>query len=314
MMSIGQSRLRRDSKPTPPESGENKKTRTVSPGIISGLKPFSLVVKQSLNQSVCEDDTLLHVKGTDLGECSPAEQGQSDQGDHAAVTGQDPEQSQSLLVSLAEEDMQTISNSVCQYIMENIGTIMSPLLAQLSNDLKEAVRSSGEEIVQLRAENVTLRNKVDELEQRSRRNNVRISGIKEAPGVEEDGQLISIVKKDLSVTGISIQDSDIDDVYRAGEKRPGRTRPIVVRFTNHITKAKVSSFESRKKLPKGVYVNDDLTRTRSNLLYRARCLVKTRALEKAWSANGNVFVRDLRGTKHRIDNEDALDLIKNCSG
>lgn len=109
---------------------------------------------------------------------------------------------------------------------------------------------------------------------------------------------------------MKLQDSDFDDVFRVGPKSRDRQRPVVVRFTTHRIRSKVSSLETRKKLPRGVYENDDLTRARSNLLFRARCLVKSKALSRAWSAGGNIFVRDNSGNKHRVDNDDALEMLK----
>ena len=56
---------------------------------------------------------------------------------------------------------------------------------------------------------------------------------------------------------------------------------------------------------KDVYINEDLTKFRNELLYQARKLVKAKCLLGAWSADGNILVRD-DNKVHRITSESDL--------
>ena len=42
---------------------------------------------------------------------------------------------------------------------------------------------------------------------------------------------------------------------------------------------------------KGVFINEDLTKARSKLLYEARRRVKSDQLKSAWSADGTILIR-----------------------
>ena len=41
-----------------------------------------------------------------------------------------------------------------------------------------------------------------------------------------------------------------------------------------------------------VFVNEDLTRTRSKLLFNARTLMRAKKLKSAYSSDGKIFIRD----------------------
>lgn len=50
----------------------------------------------------------------------------------------------------------------------------------------------------------------------------------------------------------------------------------------------------------GVFVNKDLTKKRSSLLYQARTLVKSERLKGAWSSDGTVLIKDTEDNVHRV--------------
>ena len=57
---------------------------------------------------------------------------------------------------------------------------------------------------------------------------------------------------------------------------------------------------------KDVYINEDLTHYRNDLLYQARKLVKSKCLLGAWSADGNILVRDDDKKVHKVTCESDL--------
>ena len=42
---------------------------------------------------------------------------------------------------------------------------------------------------------------------------------------------------------------------------------------------------------KGVFINEDLTKSKSHLMYEARRRVKSKQLKSAWSSDGSILVR-----------------------
>ena len=133
----------------------------------------------------------------------------------------------------------------------------------------------------------------DSFEQYSRRNSVRISGYLESFGESTDDIVLSIVR-DLHVEIIK---SDIDRSHRVSKptpQRPGRSstqdkprpRVILVKFAKY--NARQQLYEMRKDLRnsenetmKKLFVNEDLTKKRSQLLYDARCLFRVEKLTAA---------------------------------
>ena len=107
----------------------------------------------------------------------------------------------------------------------------------------------------------------DNLEQYSRRNNVRISGISETQREDTDQLVLQIV----SNIGVDIALNTIDRFHRVGRKHP---KDIIVKFVSY--RDRRSLFANRKKLStiddntlKDVYINDDLTAFRNTLFLSA---------------------------------------------
>ena len=65
--------------------------------------------------------------------------------------------------------------------------------------------------------------------------------------------------------------------------------------------------EKKQDLGDDLYFNDDLTRHRSNLLYKARRIFKADRLNGAWSYNGKVYIKDAKDVKHKVKSESAID-------
>lgn len=62
------------------------------------------------------------------------------------------------------------------------------------------------------------------------------------------------------------------------------------------------------KLTMIFYLNEDLTKFRSEILFEARSLRRARKLNSAYSSDGKLFVRDLEDRRHQISSLD--DLVK----
>ena len=182
-------------------------------------------------------------------------------------------------------------------LQESIGFDLSACTNRVG-ELDQTVKDLQNEIEELRA-------KTDDLEQYSRRNNIRVSGIEELPGESTDDLIKDILKKELD---ISILESDICRSHRIGNQRD-KPRQIIVKFTNHNTKVKI--LKKRKDLKnKGsqIYINEDITKTRLGILQILKEQGKD-LIHKTWTIDGVIFARLKRDNNKVI----SFSTFRECS-
>ena len=182
----------------------------------------------------------------------------------------------------------------------------------LASELKREIEELKQQVKERDAAIASLRAKVDDLEQYTRRNSVRIMGIPETSNEDADKITIAIAKK----IGAEIDIDQIDRSHRVGLKKDGGARPIIVKFTSYRAKAELTS--NRRKLatvsadklfpslnwplrPAGwnkdrpfvhrVFINDDLTKARAAAAARARSLKKAGKIKDVWLRGGTVCVK-----------------------
>ena len=161
--------------------------------------------------------------------------------------------------------------------------------------------------------------KSDELEQYSRRNSLRIQGLPEVPGEDLLERVLYLARNRMSV---EIDEADIDRLHRIGP--PSSKREILIKFTSY--KAKEIVFKCRSGLRKHadppeefdpeintnddddddldkkygqdltrdrIFINEDLTKTRNHLLWKARQLKKEKKIFDCWSFDGRILIKKL---------------------
>ena len=105
----------------------------------------------------------------------------------------------------------------------------------------------------------------------SRRNSIRISGLPNAKNEDSDKLVLEIAK----AIKAEISPADIDRSYRVGKERKDNTRDLLIKFTTY--RARERFIRARSNL-KGhekfgdLFINENLTKRRSDLLYKARQL------------------------------------------
>ena len=124
---------------------------------------------------------------------------------------------------------------------------------------------------------------LNQLEQYSRRNCLRIFGVEEHPNENTDASVCDLASKFL---GFELNPSDIDRSHRIGKKGDqGKPRAIIVKFQNY--KARELYIKNRRKLKGTKFViQEDLTRANQQLLQATKSnpLVKS-----AWSHDGSII-------------------------
>ena len=175
-------------------------------------------------------------------------------------------------------------------------------IAKIINNEVEALRVHADK---LENENRKLREKIDDLEQYTRRSSLRIHGIPEESSENVEHKLINIFRDKLN---INIPSECIDRCHRVGPIQVGSettkksVRPVIIKFTSY--KFRESVYRSKSKL-KGtrLVVSEDLTASKYALLKLARAKFGN---NRAWSYDGKIFVM-YKGIKAIVKSRAELD-------
>jgi hypothetical protein len=107
--------------------------------------------------------------------------------------------------------------------------------------------------------------KVSDLEDRSRRNNLRVGGITECNGETWEQTEEKLKKMIQDTLGISSHDVEVERAHRTGLKKNrdgtvNKKRTIVAKFLNYKTKTEILSKYKEKQLWKqNIFINDDFS-------------------------------------------------------
>lgn len=166
-------------------------------------------------------------------------------------------------------------------------TAMLQVLATLIRDqvvqeLKETITKNTTVIEELKNaivikdhEIAALERRVDDLEQYSRRQCLRIFGVEEKDGEDTDKIVMEVAEK----VGVTVQLTDIDRSHRVGVKRGDRPRPLIAKFVSYRNRNEI--FRNKKKLKNsGITIREDLTKVRYNLLQEA---IKKHGFQHVWT-------------------------------
>lgn len=210
-------------------------------------------------------------------------------------------------------DQTVIADCVARHLADGdiINTLVTRVTSELRNVVGEAVRAAlmdvSKEVEKLRGEVNSLRAAVtdldhklmartDELEQYTRRNNVRIFGVAERTGEDTDLIVRELCRDKL---GVELREEALCRTHRVGRQpQPGpngekRHRPIIVRFVSYRDRRLV--YGAKKNLKgSGITVREDLTSQRLEVLKKA---IERHGLRRTWSLDGRVFWLDKDGRK-----------------
>lgn len=187
-----------------------------------------------------------------------------------------------------------------------VGAIKNMMMQEFKHYVDSRVNPLCEAYNTICEQNRELTKRVDELEQYSRRSCVRIFGVPEDK-TNTDQIIFDICGK----LDIPIQNSDLEVSHRLGPSRPDRARPIIARINNYNLKHRILKESKTKKLhymegSKGVWINQDLTKTRAKVAAEARKLVKSGSAKSSFVWDGKVFIVDNNEKKQQISTMDEL--------
>ena len=215
--------------------------------------------------------------------------------------------------TIPPSEMQKLSDLLKDTFRGEIVGLVDNIVKGVITGLQDRIASLEKSNKDLQDTNVSLTTRVavleaqaDQAEQYSRRNCLRISGIPETPDENTDNIVLAIANDIES----DIRLQDIDRSHRIGNPKKKRStqREIIVKFSTYRARA---NFHKQRTLMKergheGEFINEDLTRKRSEYLFEARKLFKSKKLKGAWSSDGTILVKDNSDKVHRIMSLDDL--------
>lgn len=191
--------------------------------------------------------------------------------------------------ALAKEDIIKSLNAV-------ISKIVSDVVNTAVQSLNEQLHTLTKDVALLTKANADLKKDVEDrstqLEQYSRRNNIRIYGLSESVGEDIEKIVLDICTDKLKV---SLPPFAIERCHRIGrlhENVTGRKpRSVIVKFANY--KFRQSVFNAKKLLKSSnIYIKEDLCALRQNLVNEAS---KRFGVRRVWTRDGTVLVRVREG-------------------
>lgn len=156
----------------------------------------------------------------------------------------------------------------------------------------------------LQAQIAMLALQVDQGEMRARRKILLLHGVSEE--AQEDTN--EVVAKTL-VEKLQLQDfsaADISRCHRMGRVATNKPRPILFKLRDVALRDQIWS--SKKCLKgSGITVSEFLTKARHDVFIAAR---QRFGVSKCWTREGNVFILDAEGTRHRVNTVGDLEAIQ----
>lgn len=175
------------------------------------------------------------------------------------------------------------------------------LLSVKLDEIIQRLDSKDNLIGQLQTENTSLRkdlkrleDRIDNIENYDRRNDVILSG-NEVPAASTDEDLIQTCIRTLkSKVNYSLSSNKIAAAFRLGKKpdtQAADRRSIMIKLhDNGVKRDVISSFKTLK--PQGLYVNENLIQTRSTILYLLRAAKRKcpNKISYCGSQDGKVYI------------------------
>ena len=154
-------------------------------------------------------------------------------------------------------------------------------------ELEDRINSLEEKNEDLITKNHDFCIKIDDLEQYSRRNCLLLHGVKEDDEENTDEIVLRTVAEEI---GIEINEQDIDRTHRLGKpnRKDGKPRPIIVKFTRYAVRNKVYTYKRNLK-GKRLLITESLTAYRMKLLIEAQ---EKFGVKNVWTSDGRILYKN----------------------
>ncbi|CAG9819992.1 unnamed protein product [Phaedon cochleariae] len=192
--------------------------------------------------------------------------------------------------------IKALTDNVAEAVIDSVSKKLSDIEQKRRNfehDLRELKRDNEYKfntldvsIKKVIKEKVSMLQKYDNMEQETRRNNLRVFNYQEKNTEDTRQEIMKLFNHKLST---KLTDDDIEICYRIGKKEENqKPRGIFMKLKNHDLKQDIYK---RKKLLKGtgVIIREDLTRARVELLTKT---IEKVSIKNAWTDAGKIYVNN----------------------
>lgn len=217
---------------------------------------------------------------------------------------------------ISKQNMSTTVNieDIRQMIREEMNTSEGRLLEKMKSTMKlimtkeieklnVVIGKQNERIKILEETNDELNTRVNELEQYSRRSNIKITNVPEMKDENLEKMICEVGEK----IGIELNfKQDIQAIHRVPTASTKSPKPIVVKFSNRMMRNNFIKEAKKKKLScsqlastkdllfsanKQIFFNDHLIPANSKIFYEARKCVKEKNAKSAWTKDGKIYLK-----------------------
>ena len=178
-------------------------------------------------------------------------------------------------------------------VEKRIAPALGPALAPALHDcFMMEIEKRDAKIKQLESKLSKVEDRVEELEQYSRRNCLVFHGISENAQENTDDLVCKVAKDHL---GVEIQPQDIDRSHRIGQKgkvdRKGNTlpRPVIAKFATYGPRSRVYAARSKLKSTR-IFIHENLTSHKQKLLKKVRTTYPP-PNNKVWTQDGKIKIK-----------------------
>nr|CAH7735330.1 unnamed protein product [Callosobruchus chinensis] len=174
---------------------------------------------------------------------------------------------------------------------------------EMQNDMVQVKQIANSNEIKIEESN----RKIEQLQQFSKRCNLRVFGIIESNNEKCREVLHNVIKTKLKLT--SITPEDIEMAYRCGSKKEGPPRAILVRF--YSAKMKNEVYFNKKNLKgSGITIREDLTATRMKIVKEKMSIYGNKGVwtndgKILWLENGNGKLDDIKN----VLNNNKIDIL-----
>jgi hypothetical protein len=233
-------------------------------------------------------------------------------------TGMDPKDfADAFLCALNDDSIKKALVSIMvKGVSEPVSQRVTTSLRNEITDLKKELRERNATIAKMQQHIDDLTAETDRLEQYTRRNSLRIAGVAEVTGEDVTASVLDVINDQLKLSP-PLALTEVDRIHRVGNPnkkaprpvqgaaleldgdanaQPPRTpapRQILVKLATYRSRKRVMDLRGYlKNSSLGIFISEDLTRKRSELLYKARILKREGRINGAWSADGTILILD----------------------
>lgn len=209
------------------------------------------------------------------------------------------------ITKMISASLSTLGENVdfIRIIVEHVTSAVQEVFNKKIKGLQDEINSLKVTNSELKESSNSCAKKADDLEQYTRRNNIRIFGLPESDSENIDDVVINLFNEKLNV---NITPSEIDRCHRLGKKTNNKSnRPVIVKFTSYRSRHLV--FATKKSLKgSGITIREDLTKSRLALLKAAADKV---TFKNAWTSDGRVIVNlKKRGRSQKVYINSIIDI------